>query len=56
MIMRLAQPADAGGIARVHVESWRTTYAGTIPADFLAGCSGADYSAILTHCTLVSTM
>ena len=39
MIIREAQPADARGIARVHVESWRTSYAGLVPADFLAALS-----------------
>ena len=29
--------ADAGGIARVHVETWRTTYAGLVPHDYLLG-------------------
>jgi ribosomal protein S18 acetylase RimI-like enzyme len=39
VIVRRAQPADAAGIARVHVDSWRTTYAGIMPAEFLAGLS-----------------
>ena len=30
---------DAAGIARVHVASWRTTYRGIVPADYLAGLS-----------------
>lgn len=34
--IRLAQLADAPGIARVHVDAWRTTYQGMLPADFLA--------------------
>lgn len=38
-IIREAAPADAPGIARVHVESWRTTYRDLLPADFLAGLS-----------------
>ncbi|WP_217184892.1 GNAT family N-acetyltransferase [Streptomyces sp. AC495_CC817] len=29
--VRLAIPADADGIARVHVRSWRETYAGIVP-------------------------
>lgn len=37
--IRPAQEADAPGIAQVHVTSWRTTYAGLIPADFLATLS-----------------
>ena len=39
MIIRKAQPTDASAIAKVHVDSWRTTYAGIIPADFLATLS-----------------
>jgi GNAT superfamily N-acetyltransferase len=35
MIIRAALPSDAEGIARVHVDTWRTTYAGLIPDDFL---------------------
>lgn len=34
--MRLAVPEDIAGIARIHIESWRTTYAGLMAADFLA--------------------
>ncbi len=37
--VREATLADANGIARVHVDSWRTTYAGIVPADYLAGLS-----------------
>lgn len=36
---RPAVEADAEGIARVHVASWRTTYAGLIPAETLANLS-----------------
>ncbi len=35
-IVRPATPADAAGIARVHVDTWRTTYRGVVPDDFLA--------------------
>lgn len=35
--LRQAQTSDAGGIARVHVESWRTTYAGMLPDAYLLG-------------------
>lgn len=38
-IIRPATRADAGGIARVHVESWRTTYRGIMPDDLLASLS-----------------
>ncbi|WP_419866893.1 N-acetyltransferase family protein [Deinococcus xianganensis] len=34
-LIRAATPADAPGIAAVHVQSWRDTYVGLIPADFL---------------------
>lgn len=37
--MREALPGDAAGIARVQVDSWRTTYAGLVPAGYLAGLS-----------------
>jgi GNAT superfamily N-acetyltransferase len=30
-IIRAALPADAPGIAQVHVESWRAAYVGTVP-------------------------
>ncbi|HLI07406.1 MAG TPA: GNAT family N-acetyltransferase [Ktedonobacteraceae bacterium] len=39
MIVRAARVEDAGGIAKVHVDSWRTTYKGVIPDDFLASLS-----------------
>jgi ribosomal protein S18 acetylase RimI-like enzyme len=35
MIVREAQLADAEAIARVHVASWRTTYRGIVPDDYL---------------------
>jgi GNAT superfamily N-acetyltransferase len=37
--IRPAGSADARGIATVHVESWRTTYAGIVPAAHLANLS-----------------
>ena len=37
--IRAAKPADAGAMARVHVDTWRTTYAGIVPAEHLAGLS-----------------
>ena len=30
-VIRRAGPADAGGIARVHADGWRSTYAGIVP-------------------------
>src|SRR6266852_2478242 len=41
MLIREASPTDATAIARVHVDSWRTTYAGIVPADYLANLSYA---------------
>lgn len=35
--IRPAVVADAPAIAHVHVESWRTTYAGILPDSYLAG-------------------
>jgi len=35
--IRAAGIDDAGAIAHVHVESWRTTYAGIVPDAYLAG-------------------
>ncbi len=37
--IRPATPEDAASIARVHVDSWRSTYAGIVPAEYLAGLS-----------------
>lgn len=39
MLIRKAQLADVHAIARVHVDSWRTTYQGIIDSDFLASLS-----------------
>lgn len=39
MIIRPAQEEDAHGIARVHVDTWRSTYAGIVPQKFLDGLS-----------------
>lgn len=38
-MIREAQPTDATNIATVHIESWRTTYAQLLPAEFLANLS-----------------
>ena len=40
--VRPALPGDAAAIARVHVETWRTTYAGVVPDDYLLGLREAD--------------
>lgn len=45
MRVRSAVERDAEAVARVHVESWRSTYRGLVPDDHLAGLSverGAD--------------
>ncbi len=42
MRIRAAKPADAGSLARVHVDSWRSTYTGILPDEFLAGLSYRD--------------
>lgn len=39
MLIRDATPTDAPGIARVHVDSWRTTYKGLIPEHIIASRS-----------------
>lgn len=39
MIVRKATPSDAETIGRIHVKSWRTTYAGIVPDEFLAALS-----------------
>ncbi|GAP13754.1 sortase [Longilinea arvoryzae] len=38
-MLRVATLEDAPGIARVHVESWKTTYAGLMPESILANLS-----------------
>ena len=35
--VRGARPADAPAIAKVHVETWRATYAGLVPDAYLVG-------------------
>ena len=51
--VREASLADAAAIARVHVESWRTTYRAILPADYLASLSVAQrrqlWEAVLGH-------
>lgn len=39
MRVRLARPGDEPAIARVHVDSWRTTYPGIVPDEVLASLS-----------------
>lgn len=44
--LRDARPADARAIARVHVEAWRSTYAGMLPDSYLAQLSVARHAGI----------
>ena len=37
--VRSATLCDSGGIARVHVEAWRSAYAGILPTDYLVNMS-----------------
>jgi L-amino acid N-acyltransferase YncA len=49
--LRRAAPADASGIARVHVDSWRTTYAGIFSDEYLRSLSYAKREEL--WCTLL---
>ena len=53
MIIRAAHPADAHGIATVHVDSWRSTYVGIVPDEVLERLSydnrGQFWQDILTN-------
>lgn len=44
--VRAARTGDAPGIARVHVESWRTTYSGLVPEHYLSGLSVDESSSL----------
>lgn len=39
VLIREAEEADAAGIGKVHVDSWRTTYKGIVPKTFLDNLS-----------------
>jgi GNAT superfamily N-acetyltransferase len=59
VIIRLAREADAGSVARLVVDTWRITYAGLIPSDYLAGMAAAEATerwrrAILTRGVIVA--
>jgi ribosomal protein S18 acetylase RimI-like enzyme len=45
LAIRRAVAGDARGVARVHVDSWRTTYAGIIPDRVVVGLSVDDKAA-----------
>jgi GNAT superfamily N-acetyltransferase len=42
-LVRRAEIEDAAAIARVHVATWRTSYRGLLPDDFLASLTEAHY-------------
>jgi ribosomal protein S18 acetylase RimI-like enzyme len=42
-VVRPAEIDDAAAIAAVHVDSWRTTYRGLLPPDFLASLDAVAY-------------
>ncbi len=42
ILIRKAEPSDAAGIARVHVESWRSTYRGIVPDAYLDALDEAE--------------
>ena len=44
MEIRPAKPADADGVAAVHVRSWQIGYHGLLPDDYLAGLRPQDRS------------
>ncbi|MDB5768766.1 MAG: yuaI [Collimonas fungivorans] len=49
VVIRRATVADAGVIAAVRIDSWRTTYRGIIPDDYLDGMKIEDSKAIWTR-------
>jgi ribosomal protein S18 acetylase RimI-like enzyme len=44
--IRQATAADASGIARVHVDTWRFAYSGIVPQDFLDALNAAGRAAM----------
>src|SRR5246127_4556415 len=42
MLLRPAEPADAMGVARVHVRSWQVAYRGLLPDAYLDGLRAED--------------
>lgn len=43
--VRRARPGDAAAIGAVHVASWRNTYAGVLPGEYLAGLCAVRHAA-----------
>jgi len=41
VLIRAARPGDEADVARMHVRSWQSAYAGLLPAEFLAGLDPA---------------
>ena len=48
--IRTARAADAVGIARVHVETWRATYAGLVPDAYLLGLTQSRQNLMWRRC------
>ena len=44
VVLRRARAGDAEAIARIHVETWRATYAGLLPDRYLVGMSAQGQS------------
>ena len=44
--IRRARPGDAAGIGAVHVAAWRSTYAGLLPDEYLAGLSAVRHAVV----------
>jgi L-amino acid N-acyltransferase YncA len=44
--IRAAREGDADAISHVHVQSWRTTYTGVVPAAYLAGLDETERAAL----------
>jgi ribosomal protein S18 acetylase RimI-like enzyme len=45
ILIRKAEPDDAAGIARVHIDSWRSTYQGIVPDSYLDALNEAERAA-----------
>lgn len=54
MKIRKAVLEDASGIAKVHVDSWRTTYKDIVPAEFLQKLSYSAREELWQHAILVN--
>lgn len=48
-VVRPAEPRDAAGIARVHVQTWQEAYAGLVPDDYLAALDLDRRTTIWSH-------